>query len=269
MHQADLCVADEQFLPRICHLSIGIKKLDGEEAYGCSSSAVTDCDSSCGSSSSSTDSYCVNDEGLDIVSIVPLEIDPSLDCDDLPIIHDCSTIPHRSKPDSYALRRRFAAKFPEIEQERIAIILRQKEQEEERTKERDGIKLERLRNTMTERLELMKQTTSELEARQFCSDHGFAGVNAKRKKINGCKYALHSAVKRRDAHMIEALIRAGADPTFRNSRQQTPLQLAQAMHEVRKNDMTAVISALSQCFDSGLVDVGPTHSQTISPFFAP
>merc|ERR1719517_221360 len=81
------------------------------------------------------------------------------------------------------------------------------------------------------------------EVGRFCKDNGFAGVNVKRKKGFGSKYALHSAVKKKDAVMIGRLLRRNADPALLNSSFQTPYQLADKMNSSGA-DMSAVLAAL-------------------------
>jgi len=81
------------------------------------------------------------------------------------------------------------------------------------------------------------------EVDKFCKENNFAGVNAKRKKGFGSKYALHSAVKKNDAIMVGRLLRCNADPTLSNSSGQTPYQLAEKTNGTGV-DMSAVIAAL-------------------------
>merc|ERR1712183_717702 len=88
-----------------------------------------------------------------------------------------------------------------------------------------------------------QEEEDQTETDKFCKANGFAGVNAKRKKGFGSKYALHSAVKKKDAVMIGRLLRVNADPTLLNSSGQTPYQLADKMNSSGA-DMSEVLAAL-------------------------
>merc|ERR1711879_59241 len=62
----------------------------------------------------------------------------------------------------------------------------------------------------------------------FLREHGYSDVNAKRRcGLFKTKYALHSAVKENDRDVVRGLLNSGADPRLKNSKGQTPLQLAQ------------------------------------------
>jgi len=83
------------------------------------------------------------------------------------------------------------------------------------------------------------------EVDRFCRENGFPGVNTQRKKFLKHKYALHSAVKKQDAVMVERLLRAGARRSLANSAGQTPVELARKMHHPTKCNMTSIIALLT------------------------
>jgi len=107
----------------------------------------------------------------------------------------------------------------------------------------EQVRKEAQRKADEERRKAQQEEEDQTETEKFCKDNGFAGVNAKRKKGFGSKYALHSAVKKKDAVMIGRLLRVNADPTLLNSSGQTPYQLANKMNSSGA-DMSAVLAAL-------------------------
>jgi membrane protein involved in colicin uptake len=64
---------------------------------------------------------------------------------------------------------------------------------------------------------------------EWCKLKGFQDVNVERKTFRGRKFALHSAVKHLEAEMIKLLLKCGARKDLKDSRGQTPLQLAQKL----------------------------------------
>eukprot|EP00928_Gymnodinium_smaydae_P042456 TRINITY_DN2858_c0_g3_i2.p1 TRINITY_DN2858_c0_g3~~TRINITY_DN2858_c0_g3_i2.p1 ORF type:complete len:747 (-),score=161.88 TRINITY_DN2858_c0_g3_i2:284-2524(-) len=85
--------------------------------------------------------------------------------------------------------------------------------------------------------------TSDDELNAWLRNNGYAGVNQKRTKLFRSKYPLHTAVKQRNRRIVEALLRAGADPLTKNTLGQTPLQLATRTNARGAND--AIIRLLS------------------------
>merc|ERR1712048_655624 len=64
---------------------------------------------------------------------------------------------------------------------------------------------------------------------EFLKQHGYAGVNTKRKsKFGRYKFALHTAVKH-NPDMVPLLLQAGAEPSNKNSKGQTPYEYAKKL----------------------------------------
>lgn len=84
------------------------------------------------------------------------------------------------------------------------------------------------------------------EVEEWCKNHGFQDVNAERKTFKGRKYPLHTAVKHHEADMVAKLLKCGARKDLKDSRGQTPMQLAQKIFKSGGNDAgsQAIIHAL-------------------------
>jgi hypothetical protein len=67
----------------------------------------------------------------------------------------------------------------------------------------------------------------ERRLQSFLEEHGFEGVNSKRRKLLRVCYPLHVAVKQHDSDMVKLLLQAQADPSKKNSSGETPYALAQ------------------------------------------
>jgi len=87
----------------------------------------------------------------------------------------------------------------------------------------------------------VKETREEIKLSSFLTANGFTHVNARRTRMLRWKYPLHTAVKQRDAELVELLLKAKADPTLKNSAGVTPMQLAQKSN--RNGSHTAVLRA--------------------------
>merc|ERR1739848_24885 len=67
------------------------------------------------------------------------------------------------------------------------------------------------------------------EVQSWCKTRGFQDVNAERKTFKGKKYPLHSAVKHQDVKIVKQLIKCGARKDLKDSKGQTPAQLAEKL----------------------------------------
>lgn len=81
----------------------------------------------------------------------------------------------------------------------------------------------------------------ELKLREFLAANGFKGVNVRRTRMLKWKYPLHTAVKQRDAKLVELLLKSKADPALKSSAGVTPMELAQKIN--RNGSHTAVLHA--------------------------
>eukprot|EP00443_Scrippsiella_acuminata_P057092 CAMPEP_0115570218 /NCGR_PEP_ID=MMETSP0271-20121206/105590_1 /TAXON_ID=71861 /ORGANISM="Scrippsiella trochoidea, Strain CCMP3099" /LENGTH=493 /DNA_ID=CAMNT_0003004757 /DNA_START=48 /DNA_END=1531 /DNA_ORIENTATION=+ len=69
--------------------------------------------------------------------------------------------------------------------------------------------------------------------RAFLKSHGFRGVCAKKRRLTGFTFPLHTSVSQNDAAMVLALLKAGADPRQTDSSGRTPYQLALSLENGR------------------------------------
>jgi len=81
-----------------------------------------------------------------------------------------------------------------------------------------------------ERAREQKLSTEKVDA--FLKLHGYGGVNVKRTKMMRSKYALDTAVKCKDAEMVQLLLAAGANRSLKSSAGKTAEQRAR---ETNKN----------------------------------
>lgn len=77
---------------------------------------------------------------------------------------------------------------------------------------------------------------------EFLRQKGFSDVNSRRKSMFRWKLPLHAAVKAKDVEMISSLITCKADPLRKNSRGETPMQVAEKLN--RKGSHSNVMAAL-------------------------
>jgi membrane protein involved in colicin uptake len=66
----------------------------------------------------------------------------------------------------------------------------------------------------------------------WCKSNGFSDMHAKKKSLmSGSRYPLHEAVAKTDEEMVGLLVQAGADKTLKNSKGQTPEDVATKMNK--------------------------------------
>merc|ERR1712130_292183 len=71
----------------------------------------------------------------------------------------------------------------------------------------------------------------------WCKAHGFAAVNVQKKTYRGnTKFPLHTAVKYSQEEIIGMMLLVGAQKDVKDSRAQTPLQLAAKLNKNRSHD---------------------------------
>eukprot|EP00427_Karlodinium_veneficum_P025592 CAMPEP_0169098502 /NCGR_PEP_ID=MMETSP1015-20121227/20074_1 /TAXON_ID=342587 /ORGANISM="Karlodinium micrum, Strain CCMP2283" /LENGTH=252 /DNA_ID=CAMNT_0009159353 /DNA_START=42 /DNA_END=800 /DNA_ORIENTATION=- len=80
----------------------------------------------------------------------------------------------------------------------------------------------------------------------WCKKHGYKGVHTAKMTFKGCtKYALHTAVKHKDIEMVRLLLKCGANKRARNSKGQTPCDLALAIDKgIWRNLRNELVAAL-------------------------
>lgn len=77
----------------------------------------------------------------------------------------------------------------------------------------------------------------------FLCEHGFKAVDGKIRRMMKTTYPLHIAAEKGDARIVEFLLCEGADPAQKNSRGQTPKQVAKQRD--KKGSHVAVLQALA------------------------
>jgi len=129
------------------------------------------------------------------------------------------------------------------EEEELQLVMQasleeERQREEEVRKQREAKEAEEHARVEEEMKALKKKVDTWLKT------NGFADVKAKKKSMmSGVKYPLHKAVENKDAEMISALIKCGADTSAQNSKKQTALQLADKNNKAGSLD--SVIAALT------------------------
>jgi membrane protein involved in colicin uptake len=77
----------------------------------------------------------------------------------------------------------------------------------------------------------------------WCKLNGYSDMNAKKKSLmSGSKYPLHDAVAKNNAEMVGLLVQVGADKTLKNSKGQTPEDVATKMN--KSGAMDGIIAVL-------------------------
>lgn len=138
--------------------------------------------------------------------------------------------------------RRAAAQKERLEAEAAAVA------EAER---RLLLEVERQRQLVAE--EEAAQSAAELAAAQekvgeWCKKNKFYDINTQKMTIRGAtKFPLHTAVKHQDDEIVRLLLKCGADQHVKDSRKQTPGELAAAMNKNGShNQIIALLHEASQ-----------------------
>merc|ERR1712107_669108 len=100
------------------------------------------------------------------------------------------------------------------------------EAEEERIREEEA----RREREVREAREVQEAADKKKKVEDFLKKHGYADVNTKRKsKFGRYKFALHTAVKHAP-DIVALLLEAGAEPSNKDSKGQTPCEYAKIMN---------------------------------------
>jgi hypothetical protein len=74
----------------------------------------------------------------------------------------------------------------------------------------------------------------------WCKKNSFSDLNSQKKTVRGAtKFPLHTAVKQNDGEIVELLLKCGADHNAKDSRQQTPAELAATLNRSGSHDKIA------------------------------
>jgi len=80
---------------------------------------------------------------------------------------------------------------------------------------------------------------------KWCRENGFADMHSKKKSIlSGSKFPLHEAVAKNNEDIVGLLVQLGADKTLKNSKGQTPMDLAIQIRESRQIPMDGIVAIL-------------------------
>lgn len=73
---------------------------------------------------------------------------------------------------------------------------------------------------------------AQVKANKWCKSNGFLDVSSQKKTLRGAtKFPLHTAVKHENAEMVGLLLKCGANKGMRDSKNQTPKELATKMNK--------------------------------------
>jgi len=128
---------------------------------------------------------------------------------------------------------------------------------EARAREEQRLEAERIakeKARQEEQLEWQRyeeQRWASLKVAAWCKENGFADMNSKKKSfMSGFKFPLHEAVAKHlsgvaknNEEIVGLMIQVGADKTVKNSKGQTPLDLAKKMNKT--GSMDSIIAMLS------------------------
>jgi len=143
------------------------------------------------------------------------------------------------------------AEAERLEKERLHALeaAEQLRLEEQRRLEEHQLRLEEQRRCWeeqqaqeaVEREERAKDEAAKRKVQKFLKDNGFSGVNSKKTSLMSHKYALHTAVDKKDAETVGALLRCKADPSLQNSSKKTPEQLASSVNKKGSHDQVLTV----------------------------
>eukprot|EP00439_Symbiodinium_sp_Y106_P009605 s3374_g1.t1 len=129
--------------------------------------------------------------------------------------------------------------------------LEQKLREKRKAEEQERLEAERRAAEEKEqaRRRAQEQAEREHEERQrevasFLKQHGFSSINGVKKSFMSSTYPLHKAAELGDAHMVDQLVKAGADVAQKNSGGKTAAQVA--AKKDKKGSHSATLSVLTQ-----------------------
>ncbi|CAE7905912.1 unnamed protein product [Symbiodinium microadriaticum] len=129
--------------------------------------------------------------------------------------------------------------------------LEQKLREQREAEEQERLEAERRAAEEKEqaRRRAQEQAEREHEERQrevasFLKQHGFSSINGVKKSFMSSTYPLHKAAELGDAHMVDQLVKAGADVAQKNSGGKTAAQVA--AKKDKKGSHSATLSVLTQ-----------------------
>merc|ERR1712151_1259998 len=114
------------------------------------------------------------------------------------------------------------------------------EQAKRDAEEQKRLEEERLKKKRDEEKELQEASD---KAGVWCKNNGYQDVHSEKKTMmGGKKFPLHTAVKQQNAEMVECIVKCGGKKDCKDSKWQTPLQLAEKVCKGANRDR--VVAAL-------------------------
>jgi len=155
----------------------------------------------------------------------------------------------RREAEEARRREQAAAERAAAEEAARAAAAKAKE-EEQRRLEAERVANERARQEAEEAARLAEEKHQEELAtmskiNEWCKENGFADMHTKKKGgfISPSKFPLHEAVAKRNEEIVCLLLQYGADATVKNSKGQTPADLARKMN--KGGSMDTILAKLS------------------------
>jgi hypothetical protein len=147
-------------------------------------------------------------------------------------------------------RQHEAEQAAAAEKERLRREAQEAAEEAERQRQAAEIEAERQRQheEATEAARRAAEEEKELKraeqaAKSWCKDNGYVDWNTEKKTFKGGrKFALHTAVKHRNAEMVAMLVKCGAKKDSKDSKGQTPEQLAITLN--KHGEVDAILAHL-------------------------
>jgi hypothetical protein len=110
-------------------------------------------------------------------------------------------------------------------------------------------KVQQQRQKREAALEEEERLAAQAKVNAWCKLNGWSDLNAKKKSfMNGTRFPLHEAVSKRNAELVLLMVKAGADRSLKNSKGQTPKELAQKMS--KDGSMATILMNLSGNFNA-------------------
>jgi len=155
----------------------------------------------------------------------------------------------REEEEAHCREQAAAERAAAEETARAAAAAAKAKEEEKRRLEAERVANERARHEAEVAQLAEEKRQQELQAlskiHEWCKENGFADMHTKKKGgfISPSKFPLHEAVAKRHEEMISLLLQFGADATVKNSKGQTPADIARKMN--KGGSMDTILSKLS------------------------
>merc|ERR1719316_1059994 len=163
----------------------------------------------------------------------------------------------RRQAEEQARRRREEEEAERLRKEKARVAAERAAAEAAEEKERLRLEAERAAEEKARQEQEEAERAAHLEARRleeerlaqekvssWCKANGFGDMNSKKKSfLGGSKFPLHEAVAKGNEEMVGLMVQLGADKGLKNSKGQTPEDLARKMNKA--GSMDRVLAKLS------------------------